>query len=66
MGSSGKAYISGLTNWDLVNSFITATWWMRLVNDPHDRRAYDVCVKHADDFRDEVMRRLDDAKESKK
>lgn len=65
MGSSNKADISKLSNWDLVNSFITATWWRNLVNDPRDRAAYEVCVGRADDFRNELMRRLELASDSK-
>jgi len=58
LGSSNKINVANLSNWDLVNSFITATWWRNLVNDPRDRAAYEVCVRHADDFRDELMRRM--------
>lgn len=58
MGSSSKTDLARLSNWDLVNSFITATWWRNLVNDPRDRTAYEVCIERADEFRDELMRRL--------
>lgn len=59
MDSSNKPDLSKLSNFDLVNSFITATWWRNLVNDPRDRIAYEVCVLRADDFRNELMRRLE-------
>lgn len=66
MGSSNRPDVTKLSNWDLVNSFITAMWWRNLVNDPRDRIAYDVCVGRADDFRNELMRRLEFADKSKK
>lgn len=52
-----------LSDWDLVNSFITSVWWLKLNTNPNDRRAYGECLRQADMFKDEVMRRLSIAKE---
>lgn len=65
MVSSSKTDLTKLSNWDLINSFITATWWRNLVNDPRDRIAYEVCVGRADELRGELMRRLELAADTK-
>ena len=56
--------IRNMSNWDLVNSFLTSVWFERLSYEQSRRsgsaynNAYDRLVAQRDAIRDELMKRL--------